>query len=69
MKDFRQEILKLAKKRDISKMSFREIMREIGAKNPQNRYIPFRKAERQGVVTCGYKRATKSIKTKSFCCG
>jgi SOS-response transcriptional repressor LexA len=66
MKNFRQEILKLAKKKDISKMSFREIMREIGAKNPQTIIYHLEKLKEKGLLHIDTKGRQRVSKPKAF---
>ncbi|MFA6105343.1 MAG: S24 family peptidase [Patescibacteria group bacterium] len=50
MNETQEKLLKLAKKKDISDMKFREIMREIGVKHPQSVIYNLEQLKKKGLL-------------------
>lgn len=61
-----QKLLKLAKKRDISKMGFREIGRELGIVNPQTIIYHLEQLKKNGLLYFDTKKRQRVAKPKAF---
>ena len=61
-----QKILQLAKKKEISKMSFREIGRELGIKYPQTVIYHLEQLKKKGLLYFDSKKRQKVAKPKAF---
>ena len=57
MRNFQEEILSLAKEKDITKLGLREIGREIGIINPQTVKYYIQKLEKSGLLNYFKKRS------------
>lgn len=61
-----QKIIKLAEKKDISKMSFREIGRELGIKYPQTVIYHLEQLKKKGLIYFDSRKRQKVAKSKAF---
>jgi len=61
-----EKILKLAEKKDISKMGFREIARQLGIKNPQTVIYHIEQLKRKGLLYFDTKQRQRVAKPKTF---
>lgn len=61
-----EEIIKLAKKKDISKMGFREISRELGIANPQTVIYHIGQLKKKGLLYYDINRRSRVAKPKAF---
>lgn len=66
MNENQQRIINLAKKKDISKMSFREIGRELGIPNPQTIIYHIEQLKKRGLLYFDIKRRQRVAKPKAF---
>ncbi len=64
-----ENILKLAKEKDISKMSFREIGRELDIKNPQTVIYHLGQLKRKGLIYIDTRNKQKVAKSEAFILG
>ena len=65
-KHYREKILELASKKDISKMGFREIGREIGIKYPQNVIHHLKRLREQGLLYFDVQKRQRVAQPKTF---
>jgi SOS-response transcriptional repressor LexA len=61
-----EKILKLAEKKDISKMSFRKICRELGIKNPQTIIYHIEQLKRKGLFYYDTQKRQRVARPKTF---
>lgn len=61
-----QKIIELAKKKDISKMTFREIGRELGIPNPQTVIYHLDQLKKKGLLYLDIKKRQRVAKPKAF---
>jgi SOS-response transcriptional repressor LexA len=66
MNENQEKILKLAKKKDISKMGFREIAREAGIKYPQSVIHNLEQLKKKGLLYFDIKKRQRVAKPKAF---
>lgn len=66
MNENQQKIIDLAKKKDISRMSFREIGRELGIPNPQTVIYHLDQLKKKGIVYSDIALKTRVAKPKAF---
>ena len=66
MKNNQEEILNLAKKKDISKMGFREIGRELNIKNPQTVIYHIERLKDKGLLYFDSQKKQRVAKPKAF---
>jgi len=66
MNPSQKKILELAKKRDISKMSFREMGRELGILNPQTVIYHLGQLKKRGLLYFDTEKRTRVAKPKAF---
>ncbi|HBM46198.1 MAG: hypothetical protein UT05_C0003G0028 [Parcubacteria group bacterium GW2011_GWF2_38_76] len=66
MNDNQEKIIKLAKQKDISKMSFREIGRELGITNPQTVIYHLGQLKKKGLLYLDTKKRQRVSKPKAF---
>ncbi len=66
MNENQQKIIDLAKKKNISRMSFREIGRELGIPNPQTVIYHLDQLKKKGVVYSDAAHKTRVAKPKAF---
>ena len=61
-----EDILELAKKKDISKMGFREISRELNIKNPQTVIYHLEQLKKKGLLYFDSERKQRVAKPRAF---
>lgn len=66
MNENQQKIIELAKKKDISKMGFREIGRELGIPNPQTVIYHLEQLKKKGLLYLDTKKRQRVAKPKAF---
>ena len=66
MNQNQQKIIDLVKKKDISKMSFREIGRELGIANPQTVIYHLEQLKKKGLLYFDTKKRQRISKPKAF---
>lgn len=66
MNENQQRIIELAKKKDISKMRFREIGRELGILNPQTVIYHLQQLRKKGLLYFDTKKRQRVAKPKAF---
>lgn len=66
MNENQQKIIELAKKKDISKMTFREIGRELGIPNPQTVIYHLNQLKKKGLLYLDIKKRQRVAKPKAF---
>lgn len=66
MNENQQKIIELAKKKDISKMTFREIGRELGIPNPQTVIYHLDQLKKKGLLYLDIKKRQRVAKPKAF---
>jgi len=66
MNENQQKIINLAKKKDISKMSFREIGRELSIPNPQTVIYHLEQIKKKGLLYFDTKKRQRVAKPKAF---
>lgn len=66
MNENQQKIIELAKKKDISKMGFREIGRELGIINPQTVIYHLEQLKKKGLLYFDTKKRQRVAKPKAF---
>jgi repressor LexA len=66
MNENQQKIIELAKKKDISKMTFREIGRELGIPNPQTVIYHLGQLKKNGLLYLDIKKRQRVSKPKAF---
>ena len=66
MNENQQKIIDLAKKKDISKMTFREIGRELGIPNPQTVIYHLEQLKKKGLLYFDTKKRQRVAKPKAF---
>jgi len=66
MNENQQKILDLAKKKDISNMSFREIGRELGIDNPQTVIHHLEQLKKKGLIYFDAEKKQRIAKPKAF---
>lgn len=66
MNENQQKLIDLAKKKDISKMTFREIGRELGIPNPQTVIYHLDQLKKKGLLYLDIKKRQRVAKPKAF---
>lgn len=66
MNENQQKIIELAKKKDISKMTFREIGRELSIPNPQTVIYHLDQLKKKGLLYLDIKKRQRVAKPKAF---
>lgn len=66
MNENQQKIIELAKKKDISKMSFRKIGRELGISNPQTVIYHLDQLKKKGLLYLDIKKRQRVASPKAF---